>query len=186
MKKKISLRVIRRISFYYEALLKLNLPENTYISSKKLEEVTGRLLQPGAPGFLLPGHFHRQAEKRLPGQEAVPRAEKDPLHRPRRPGDHHRRRPHRPGPVQLQAVQGPQHHGHGAVRHQAGAGRHRDGQARTEKAGPAHRPAGGLPEGESRHSDRPADRPGRGGPGDAGQADHPSASREWSISPPRS
>jgi redox-sensing transcriptional repressor len=41
MKKKISLRVIRRISFYYEALLKLNLPEDIYISSKKLEEVTG-------------------------------------------------------------------------------------------------------------------------------------------------
>jgi len=41
MKKKISLRVIRRISFYYEALLKLNLPEDSYISSKKLEEVTG-------------------------------------------------------------------------------------------------------------------------------------------------
>jgi redox-sensing transcriptional repressor len=41
MKKKISLRVIRRISFYYEALLKLNLPENAYVSSKKLEEVTG-------------------------------------------------------------------------------------------------------------------------------------------------
>ena len=41
MKKKISLRVIRRISFYYEALLKLNLPEDEYISSKKLEEITG-------------------------------------------------------------------------------------------------------------------------------------------------
>lgn len=41
MKKKISLRVIRRISFYYEALLKLNLPDDMYISSKKLEEVTG-------------------------------------------------------------------------------------------------------------------------------------------------
>jgi redox-sensing transcriptional repressor len=41
MKKKISLRVIRRISYYYEALLKLNLPENAYVSSKKLEEVTG-------------------------------------------------------------------------------------------------------------------------------------------------
>ena len=41
MKKKISLRVIRRISFYYEALLKLNLPDSMYISSKKLEEVTG-------------------------------------------------------------------------------------------------------------------------------------------------
>ncbi|MEN8153928.1 MAG: redox-sensing transcriptional repressor Rex [Acidobacteriota bacterium] len=41
MKKKISLRVIRRISFYYEALLKLDLPENDYISSKRLEEVTG-------------------------------------------------------------------------------------------------------------------------------------------------
>lgn len=41
MKKKISLRVIRRISFYYEALLKLDLPEDEYISSKKLEEITG-------------------------------------------------------------------------------------------------------------------------------------------------
>lgn len=41
MKKKISLRVIQRISFYYEALLKLNLPDSTYISSKKLEEITG-------------------------------------------------------------------------------------------------------------------------------------------------
>lgn len=40
-KKKISLRVIRRISFYYEALLKLGLPEDEYISSKKLEEITG-------------------------------------------------------------------------------------------------------------------------------------------------
>lgn len=39
--KKISLRVIRRISFYYEALLKLQLDENDYISSKSLEEVTG-------------------------------------------------------------------------------------------------------------------------------------------------
>jgi len=41
MKKKISLRVIRRISFYYEALLKLNLPDDVYISSTKLEEITG-------------------------------------------------------------------------------------------------------------------------------------------------
>jgi len=41
MKKKISLRVIRRISFYYEAMLKLDLPEDEYISSKKLEEITG-------------------------------------------------------------------------------------------------------------------------------------------------
>lgn len=41
MKKKISLRVIRRISFYYEALLKLDLPGDEYISSKKLEEITG-------------------------------------------------------------------------------------------------------------------------------------------------
>ena len=41
MKKKISLRVIQRISFYYEALLKLNLPGDSYISSKKLEEITG-------------------------------------------------------------------------------------------------------------------------------------------------
>ncbi|MCP5103690.1 MAG: redox-sensing transcriptional repressor Rex [bacterium] len=41
MKKKISLRVIQRISFYYEALLKLNLADDAYISSKKLEEITG-------------------------------------------------------------------------------------------------------------------------------------------------
>ena len=41
MKKKISLRVIQRISFYYEALLKLNLSSDAYISSKKLEEITG-------------------------------------------------------------------------------------------------------------------------------------------------
>lgn len=41
MKKKISLRVIRRISFYYEAMLKLDLPEDEYISSKNLEEITG-------------------------------------------------------------------------------------------------------------------------------------------------
>ncbi len=41
MKKKISLRVIRRISFYYEALLKLDLPDSDYISSKQLEEITG-------------------------------------------------------------------------------------------------------------------------------------------------
>jgi redox-sensing transcriptional repressor len=41
MKKKISLRVISRISVYYEGLLKLNLPVDSYISSKKLEEVTG-------------------------------------------------------------------------------------------------------------------------------------------------
>ena len=41
MKKKISLRVIRRISFYYEALLKLGLPDDYYISSTQLEEITG-------------------------------------------------------------------------------------------------------------------------------------------------
>ncbi|MCP5051151.1 MAG: redox-sensing transcriptional repressor Rex [bacterium] len=41
MKKKISLRVIRRISFYYEALLKLDLPDDFYISSTRLEEITG-------------------------------------------------------------------------------------------------------------------------------------------------
>ena len=38
---KMSLRVITRVSFYYEALLKLNLPGDSYISSKKLEEITG-------------------------------------------------------------------------------------------------------------------------------------------------
>ena len=41
MKKKISLRVIRRISFYYEALLKLDLADDDYISSTRLEEITG-------------------------------------------------------------------------------------------------------------------------------------------------
>lgn len=41
MKKKISLKVIQRISFYYEALLKLNLTDDSYISSRKLEEITG-------------------------------------------------------------------------------------------------------------------------------------------------
>ena len=41
MKKRISLRVIRRISFYYEALLKLSLPDDYYISSTQLEEITG-------------------------------------------------------------------------------------------------------------------------------------------------
>lgn len=41
MKKKVSLRVIARVSFYYEALLKLDLPGDSYISSKKLEEITG-------------------------------------------------------------------------------------------------------------------------------------------------
>lgn len=41
MKKKISLRVIHRISFYYEALLKSNLSGDLYISSRKLEEITG-------------------------------------------------------------------------------------------------------------------------------------------------
>lgn len=38
---KISLKVITRVSFYYEALLKLNLPGDSFISSKKLEEITG-------------------------------------------------------------------------------------------------------------------------------------------------
>jgi len=41
MKKKISLRVIRWVSFYYEALLKLNLPDDYYISSTQLEDITG-------------------------------------------------------------------------------------------------------------------------------------------------
>ena len=39
--KKMSLRVITRVSFYYEALLKLDLPQDSFISSKKLEEITG-------------------------------------------------------------------------------------------------------------------------------------------------
>jgi len=37
----ISARVIRRVSFYYEVLLKLNLSPDTYISSKRIEEMTG-------------------------------------------------------------------------------------------------------------------------------------------------
>ncbi len=41
MTKKISLRVMRRISLYYEALLKMNLPDDEYVSSTKLEEITG-------------------------------------------------------------------------------------------------------------------------------------------------
>lgn len=41
MTKKMSLKVIRRISFYYEALLKLNLPDDYYISSTQLEDITG-------------------------------------------------------------------------------------------------------------------------------------------------
>ncbi len=40
-KKAVSLRVIRRISFYYEALLKLNLRDDEYVSSKELEAITG-------------------------------------------------------------------------------------------------------------------------------------------------
>jgi redox-sensing transcriptional repressor len=40
-KRAISVRVIRRVSFYYEALLKLNLEPDAYISSKKIEEMTG-------------------------------------------------------------------------------------------------------------------------------------------------
>jgi len=39
--KKISLKVITRVSIYYEALLKLNLPDDVFISSQKLEEITG-------------------------------------------------------------------------------------------------------------------------------------------------
>jgi redox-sensing transcriptional repressor len=38
---KISLRVITRVSFYYEALLRLELESDSYVSSKKLEEITG-------------------------------------------------------------------------------------------------------------------------------------------------
>jgi len=41
MNNKISLRVIRRISFYYEAFLTLNLPDNYYISSIQLEAIPG-------------------------------------------------------------------------------------------------------------------------------------------------
>lgn len=40
-KRAISVRVIRRVSFYYEALLKLNLEPEAYISSKTIEEMTG-------------------------------------------------------------------------------------------------------------------------------------------------
>jgi NADH/NAD ratio-sensing transcriptional regulator Rex len=61
-KKKISLRVIRRISFYYEALLKLDLPEEEYISSRKLEEITGV-------------SCNREAKKRVPGEKTLQRAE---------------------------------------------------------------------------------------------------------------
>lgn len=39
--RKISLKVITRVSIYYEALLKLNLPDDVFISSQKLEEITG-------------------------------------------------------------------------------------------------------------------------------------------------
>lgn len=35
------MRVIRRVSFYYEALLKLDMEPETYISSKRIEEMTG-------------------------------------------------------------------------------------------------------------------------------------------------
>ncbi|MCI0470700.1 MAG: redox-sensing transcriptional repressor Rex [Candidatus Aminicenantes bacterium] len=38
---KMSQKVISRISFYYEALLKLELPPDSYISSKQLETITG-------------------------------------------------------------------------------------------------------------------------------------------------
>ncbi len=41
MKKNVSIRVIRRISLYYEALLKLDKPQDSYISSQVLEEITG-------------------------------------------------------------------------------------------------------------------------------------------------
>lgn len=40
-RKNVSQRVIRRISIYYEALLKLGLPGNCFISSQKLQEITG-------------------------------------------------------------------------------------------------------------------------------------------------
>jgi len=40
-RRNVSQRVIRRISFYYEALLKLGLPGDEYISSQKLQEITG-------------------------------------------------------------------------------------------------------------------------------------------------
>lgn len=40
-KNKINQRVIRRISYYYEALLKDSLPEDVYISSAKIEAITG-------------------------------------------------------------------------------------------------------------------------------------------------
>ena len=39
--KKISLKVIRRVLFYYEALLKDPSPKNAYISSKKIQNITG-------------------------------------------------------------------------------------------------------------------------------------------------
>ncbi len=40
-KPSVSARVIRRVSFYYEALLKLNLAADDYVSSKRIEEMTG-------------------------------------------------------------------------------------------------------------------------------------------------
>ena len=187
MKKKISLRVIRRISFYYEALLKLNLPERHVHLLKKTGRSHRHLLQPGAPGFLLSGHFHRQAEERLPGQKTVPRTEKDPLHRPRRPGDHHRRRPHRPGPVQVQAVQRTATSSVTALfdikKELVGTDIGKPG--RKKPILPC-RPAGRPPAGKSRHPDRPADRSRGSGTGYAGQADQTRRSRASSTSPPRS
>jgi len=40
-KKMINMRIIRRISFYYEALLKMEIDDEAYVSSKKIEEITG-------------------------------------------------------------------------------------------------------------------------------------------------
>lgn len=41
MKKTVNMRIIRRISFYYEALLKMEIDDEAYVSSRKIEEVTG-------------------------------------------------------------------------------------------------------------------------------------------------
>ena len=105
MKKKISLRVIRRISFYYEALLKLNLPEDAYVSSKKLEDVTGVSCNQVRQDFFYLGISIGKQKKGYQVHKLFLELKKNTLHRPRDQGDHRRRRPHRPGPVQLQAVQ---------------------------------------------------------------------------------
>jgi hypothetical protein len=172
MRKKISLRVIRRILFYYEALLKLNLPETMYISSKKLEEVTGVSCNQVRQDFFYLGISIGKQKKGYLVKKLFRELKK------------------------ILSID------HGARVIIIGAGR--IGQAlsnyklfkdhnitvkalfdiKPELVGtevgklgqkkPARGPAGVLPEGEPRHPHRPADGPGRGGPGDDGQAD-----RSW-------